>query len=166
MTKLLSARIKASYKRVETPYVVTKKTDNKYKDWICKTAWRYLEKWGYIQQHFDDVKIEVFDFTESKRKQITERIIEEIRTRAKYHDENVMPDTHVIVMGENTFFEIMNEKRDASPFLADNYTFMTNDMYYNDPYRGKRVLHFSCHVIKGMEGFAIIPKVFVEVRKF
>ena len=163
--RLHSARIKTSVFKKETPYVVKKQTGRKAKDWIFNKFWNIFEKWGHVKQHFENVKIETFDFTESKKKNINTRILEEIRKREEYHGEIVMPDTHVIVIGEETFFDIMNAKRDASPFFADNFTFMTNDIYYNDSYRGRRVLHYSCHVVKGMEGFAIIPKVFIEVKK-
>lgn len=164
--RLHSARIKSKTFRKETPYVIKHVTGHKSKDWIFQKAWSFFEKWGNIRQYFDEVTIETFDFTDSKKQKITEKIIEEIRTRHKYHDEAITPETHVAVMGESTFFEIMKENRDASPFFADNYSFMSNDMYYTDPYRGKRTMNFSCHVIKGMEGFVLIPKVFIEVRKF
>ena len=163
--RLHSARIKTSVFKKETPYVVKNETGHKVKDWIFNKFWNIFEKWGNIKQHFENVEIETFDFTESKKKKITDRILKEIRKREEYHGERIMPDTHVVVMGENTFFEIMDAKRDASPFLSDALTFMTNDIYYNDPYRGRRVLQFSCHVVNGMEGFVIIPKVFIEVKK-
>lgn len=165
MTRFHSARIKTKIYRKETPYVVKNETGHKFKDWIFKKMWGVFYKWGNVKQHIDEIQIETFDFTQSRRKEITDRIVEEIRRRERYHGERVMPDTHVVVMGEKTFFDIMDVKRNNSPFFSDNFTFMTNDMYYNDPYSGRRVLQFSCHVIKGMEGFAIIPKVYIEVRK-
>jgi len=165
MTRFYSSRIKTTIFKKETPYVVKNQTGHKFKDWIFNKMWNVFCKWGNVKQHIDEVEIETFDFTDSKRKVITERIIEEMRRREAYHGERVTPDTHVVVMGEKTFFEMMDEKRNNSPFFSDNFTFMTNDMYYNDPYNGRRVLQFSCHVVKGMVGFAIIPKVYIEVRK-
>lgn len=163
--RLHSARIKTSVFRKETPYVVKKETGRKVKDWVFNKLWSLFEKWGHIKQHFEDVEIETFDFTESKKKKITDRILEEIRKREEFHRDRIMPDTHVVVIGEETFFEILSEKNNHSPFFSDFHTFLSNDVYYNDPYRGRRVMQFSCHVVNGMEGFAIIPKVIVEVKK-
>ena len=164
MTKFMSARIKASYRMVETPYVVKNKSGHKIKDWVFDKFWSVFEKWGYVKQHFDRVEIETFDFTESKKKLITERILEEMQKRTRYYDENLTPDKYVIIMGEDTFFDVMNEKRDDSPFFGETISFMSNDLYYNDPYYGRRTLNFSCHIVKGMQGFAFVPKVFIETK--
>lgn len=160
-----SARIVPSVVREETPYVVKKNVGSKIKDWIFNTAWKRFEKWGHVTQYFDETTIETFDFTESKQKTIFNKILEEIEKRRYDYRENPTPETHVIVMGEDTFFETVNEKRNQSPFFSDNMTFMSNDIYYNDPYNGRRVMNFSCHVVPGMQGFAFIPKVFIEVKK-
>lgn len=157
-----SARLVSQTVRKETPYVVKINTGNKIKDWFFNAAWKRFEKWGHVTQYFHDTTIETFDFTESKQKTIFNKILEELENRKYDHRENITPETHVIAMGEDTFFETVNEKRNQSPFFSDNMTFMSNDMYYNDPYNGRRVLNFSCHVIKGMQGFAFIPRVFIE----
>lgn len=68
-------------------------------------------------------------------------------------------------MGEETFFGTMQERKAQSPFFSDHTSFMSNDIYYNDPYNGRRALQFSCHIVPGMQGFAFIPKVFIEIKK-
>lgn len=78
-TRFHSARLIPKTVRTETPYVVKKKVGSKIKDWIFNTAWKHFEKWGNIKQHFDEVTIETFDFTESKQKTITNRILEELK---------------------------------------------------------------------------------------
>ena len=162
--RFISARLKASHHMVKTPYVIKKETGHKIKDWIFNKAWDIFNKWGNIEPHFDVVDTETFDFTESKKTLISDRILEEIHKRQKYHNDRVHPSTHVIVMGENTFFEIINDKNQNSPFFGKDITIMSNDFYYYDPYHGRRSFGFSCHVIKGMQGFAIIPKVMIETK--
>lgn len=160
-----SARIVPSVVRKETPYVVKANTGSKVRDWVFNLLWPRFEKWGNIKQHFDETTIETFDFTESKQKTTTNRILEELEKRRHDYRENPTPETHVIVMGEDTFFDTMQERRNKSPFFSDHMSFMSNDIYYNDPYGGRRALQFSCHIIPGMQGFAFIPKVFIEVKK-
>lgn len=164
-TRFQSARLIQKTVRTETPYVVKKNIGSKFKDWFFNAAWKYFEKWGHVTQHFDEPTIELFDFTESKQKKIFDKIMEELRKRQSAYRETITPETHIVVMGEDTFFEAADEKSRTSPFFNNHMSFMSNEMYYTDPYNGRRVFQFSCHVVPGMQGFAFIPKVFVEVKK-
>lgn len=162
MTKFMSAKIKTNTFSIKTPYVVKENTGHTFKDWVFNKMWPLFFKWGNVKQHIEHTKIEIFDFTESKKKLVSERILEEMQKRQRYYDEHMMPDKYVIIMGEDTFFDIVDEKRDNSPFLGDTMSFMSNDLYYNDPYYGRRTHNFSCHIVKGMQGFAFVPKVLIE----
>jgi len=161
-----SAKLKRTSFKKETPYVVTRKVNNKYKDWIFEHIFKLFQKWGHIKPYMEDVVIEKFDFAPSKKKLITDKIIEEMNKRENYFYDRLNPSNHIVIMGEHTFFEIVQERRDNnSPFFGDNTTFMSNDIYYNDAYSGRRVMNFQCHIVRGMQGFAFVPRVIVEVRK-
>ena len=164
MTRFHSASIVSTTVSKETPYVVKTQTGNKIRDWIFDKLWTVFSKWGHISPFVDRVEIRTFDFTESKKQKVTDRIMEEINKRQMYFNESFDASNYVVIMGEETFFDMMGEKSMDSPFFAHDVSFMSNDVYYNDPYRGRRVYNFSCHVVRGMEGFAIVPKVLIEKR--
>jgi len=159
-----SASIRETTAPTETPYVVKTHTGNKVRDWIFDKLWAIFNKWGHVSPFIDRVKIQTFDFTESKKQKVTDRIMEEINKRQHFFNENVKSSDYVIIMGENTFFEVMGEKSMNSPFFAEDISLMSNEIYYNDPYNGRRVFNFPCHVVRGMQGFAIVPKVTIENR--
>jgi len=163
--KFHSARLKTKSFKKETPYVVTRKVNHRFKDWLFEKMFPLFQKWGHFKVYMEDVVVETFDFTESKKTKITEKIIEEINLRECDHYERITPDKYIILMGEDTFFEYISEERNNSPFFGDNVEFMSNDIYYHDPYNGKRAMQFSCHIVRGMKGFAFVPKVILEVKK-
>lgn len=163
--KFASARLKTKNFKKETPYVVTRKVNHWLKDWVFEKIFPLLQKWGHFKPYMEDVVIETFDFTESKKNKITEKLIEEINIRGGDYYENITSEKYIVVMGEDTFFEMVGEERNNSPFFGNNTSFMSNSVYYNDPYNGKRAMQFSCHVVRGMKGFAFIPKAIVEVNK-
>lgn len=152
-------------KLIKNAYEV-KKTNRRLKDWISEKFFNLLLKWGYLQQHFDDVETEKWDFTPSKQKLLTDRIIEAVRDMeySGIHVSDV--DKYAIVMGESTFFEALKDS-DAytGPFFVDPVAFRTNTVYHHDSYYGRRAFRWDVHVVPGLEGFAFIPKVIIERKK-
>ncbi len=155
------ASIRRTNAKIPTDSFFIKETDSKLKNWISKKAFDILFKWKYLTPYFQDQVIETFHYNESKSKLITEKIINALRNYEYNYSNRITPETHVVIAGESTFFDIMNEKRD-SPFFNSTQMFMSNDIYYNDPYNGRRVMNFAVHVVPGMEGFAFVPKVAIE----
>jgi hypothetical protein len=155
------ASIRKNTIKVPTSSFFIKETDSKLKNWFSKKAFNILLKWKYLNPYFDDQIIETFHYDESKSETITKKIANALVNYEYNYSNRITPETYVIVAGESTFFELLNEKRN-SPFFNDTYTFMSNDIYYNDPYHGRRAMNFAVHVVPGMEGFAFVPKVAIE----
>lgn len=157
------ASIRRNSFKIQTNAFFVKETGSKFKDWLSSKVFAYLRKNGYLREYFEDQVIETFDYTESKRKLLTEKILEAIQNqRVNYQD--ITPDNYAVIMGESTFFEFLKEDRNNSPFFGRPETFMSNDIYYNDPYYGRRAVGFPIHVIPGLQGFALVPKAIIEKR--
>jgi hypothetical protein len=157
------ASIRRNSFSVQKPSYSINSTGSKFKDWLSSKLFDRLFKWKYLCEYFEDQVVETFDYTESKRKLITEKILEAIQNyKADYRD--VTPDNYAVIMGESTFFEYLKEDRGNSPFFGSPAAFMSNDIYYNDPYRGRQVVGFPIHVIPGLQGFALVPKAIIEKK--
>lgn len=157
------AKIRRTSTAVPTSSYCVKDTGSKIKDWLSRKAFDQLRKWGYLQYYFENVVVETFDYNEYKRKLLTEKVLSAIQTY-RYDYRKLDSKDYAVIMGESTFFEYVRENKDNSPFFADTTSFMTDDIYYNDPYRGKRIMNFQVHVVPAMEGFAIVPKAIIEKR--
>ena len=150
--------------RIPTDSYSKKPLKSKFKNWLCEKAFHYMQKWGFLNTYFDETPIETFSYDEVKRKLITEKILDAIRLYGRDYNENINPENYIVIMGETTFFEVTKEDRNDSPFFGSTATFMSNDIYYSDPYRGKRVMNFQVHVVPAMQGFALVPRVLIEKK--
>ena len=140
----------------------------KYKGWeltrkLFDWAFDQMVKRGYLQPFWDDVVTETYDYTPSKCKLLSDKIMEVILNYE--HDFNVtmVPDKYVIVMGEDTYFQFVHDSEINTPFFYSPMSFNT-DLSYNDPYRGRVFNAWSVHVVPGIEGFAVLPKAIIEKK--
>lgn len=141
------------------------KTNHSLKDWISERIFNLLIKWGYLRQHFDDVETDVWDFTPSKKKLLTDKVLEAVRDLEWSGVRVDDVDKYVIVMGESTFFETLKDSHYSSgPFFVNPVAFRTEQLYHQDPYYGRRAFSWDVHIVPGLEGFAFIPKVIIEKR--
>lgn len=145
-----------------TPQYEKKNVDNWFKDKLFNYMFGIFQKWGNINPHYENVVTKRFTFDETKRKLVSNKIQDELEKR--YRIGNISPKTHIVLMGEVTFFDIVKEKGDE-PFFVGMTSFKSNEEFYYDPYRGKSVYQYSCHIVDGMQGFAFVPKVIVEIRE-
>lgn len=142
-----------------------RKMNHGLKGWISERIFNLLIKWGYLQPHFDEVATEVWDFTPSKRKLLTDKILEAVQDlQYRGIDVNAL-DKYAIVMGESTFFTALKESDyHMGPFFVNPVAFRTESIYHQDPYYGRRAFGWDVHIVPGLEGFAFIPKVIIEKR--
>lgn len=138
----------------------------KYKGWkltlnLFDWVFDQMIKRGYLQPFWDDVVTETYDYTPSKRKLLSEVVMEAIHNYERDFVVTVNPNDYIIVMGEDTYFSIVREQGVNSPFFYKPVTFQT-DLAYNDPYRGRVFNAWSVHVVPGIDGFAILPKAIIE----
>lgn len=158
-------------RRVQTRQLVKnayeiRKTKHRLKDWISERIFNLLIKWKYIQPHFEDVETEMWDFTPSKKKLLTDKVFEAVRNMERNGVDINDVDRYAIVMGESTFFDALKDShfRDG-PFFVNPVAFSTDLIYHQDPYYGRRAFSWDVHIVPGLEGFAFIPKVVFERKK-
>lgn len=156
-----TAQLKTTVHRQATPHFIKKLSGHKIKDWVFHKGWNLFVKWGNVKQHYEEASIDTFVFTENVKQSITDMILSEIDRQYEYYH-HVDPTTHVGVIGEATFFEIVDGSARESPFFRHPHTFFSRDIVQNDRYHGRRIYNFPCHVVPAMEGFALIPKALVE----
>lgn len=137
-------------------YSITKKVFNYLHDLLISRK--------FIEQYFENVEIDTFDFTPSKKTRLTEKVLEIISSHEYNYGSRISPDTHVIVMGEGNFFDIVKDAQ-TSPFFNSPIDFDIDPIYNYDPYYGKRAFGWKVHVVPGLDGFVILPKVIIETRK-
>lgn len=138
----------------------------KYRGWkltrkLFDWAFEQMVKRGYLQPFWDNVVTETYDYTPSKRKLLSDKVMEVIHSYERDFDVTVSPDNYVVVMGEDTYFNIVHESNVNAPFFYSPVAFQT-DLAYNDPYRGRVFNAWSVHVVPGIDGFAVLPKAIVE----
>lgn len=124
-------------------------------------AFDQMIKRGFLQTHFEEVNIETYDHTPTKQKLISDKVMEAIYAHERDFG-RVSPETHVILMGEDDFFQSVNEKKMNSSFFGKEHVQMPTDVKYQD-YRGS-AYGFYIHVVPSIMGLAIVPKAIIEKR--
>lgn len=113
----------------------------------------------FLQTYLEDVKIDTYDHTPTKQKLVSDRVLEAIYAHERDFG-RVSPKTHVILMGEDDFFQSVNERKMNSPFFGKEGVKMLTDVKYQE-YRGS-VYGFYIHVVPSIMGLAIVPKAIIE----
>lgn len=162
------ARVKTISKKVLIKNAYEK--NKKYKGWkvtyiLFDWIYEQMLKRGFLQPHYDDVAVDTYDYTPSKEKLLSHRVMEAIHNYEYDFNTTVSPDKYVVVMGEDTYFETVKESDINTPFFYQPMEFSTDIVYY-DPYDGRRSGAFSVHVIPGFDGFLILPKAIVEKKVY
>lgn len=143
----------------------------KYPGWeitahLFEWLFEQMKKRGFIQPHIENVEIESYNYGyDRQRKLLTKQVLDLILEYERNYSHTPTPDTHVVVMGEDTYFTAMKEDSVSTPFFDRVVEFNIDPIYNYDPYYGKRVMNWKVHVVPGMDGFMILPKVIIETRK-
>jgi hypothetical protein len=139
------------------------KTYNGHKLLAKAFGWVFdqMVKRGFLQPYFDEIKMETYDHTPTKSKLVSDRVLEAIHAHERDFG-RVSPETHVILMGEDDFFQSVNEKRMDSPFFGKEYVQMQTDLRFNaSPYKQSAV-GMPIYVVPSIMGLAIVPKATIE----
>jgi len=118
-------------------------------------------KHGFLQTYFEDTQIDTYNHTPSNRKLVSDRVLEAIYA----HEENfgrVSPKTHVIMMGEDDFFQSVNEQKMNSPFFGIEPMQLQTDIRYNTSGYSASSIGFPIYVVPSINGLAIVPKNIIE----
>lgn len=129
---------------------------------VFEWAFAQMVKRGFLQPYFDEIKMETYDHTPEKSKLVSDRVLEAIYAHERDFG-RVSPETHVILMGEDDFFQSVNEKRMNSPFFGNDYVQMRTDIRFDHPYSGS-VFGISIYVVPSIMGLAIVPKAIIEEK--
>lgn len=134
-----------------------RKLTKRFFDWCFEK----MKTSGFLQPHFEELEIQTYDHTESKRKLLSDKIMEMITMHERDFG-RVKPDTHVIIMGEDDFFAAVHENRMNTPFFGRETVTLQSDLKYRDSYG--TVMGYPVHIVPGLIGFAILPKAIIEKR--
>jgi hypothetical protein len=149
-----SLKTKTKYKPRPSVYEINKRFSGRS---IVKKIYSYLFDImvhnKFIENHMDAVEIKTFEYSRDKQKFISEHVVKLINNYEYDYGITVTPYTHVIVCGEEDFFDAVNERhRYEPPFFGKEATFNL-DIKRNGSFQG-----FMIHVCPGISGFAILPK--------
>jgi len=120
-----------------------------------------MAKRGFLQTYFEDIKIDTYDHAPSKRKLISDKVLEAIHEHEN-HFGHVSPKTHVIMMGEDDFFQSVNEQKMNSPFFGREPMQLQTDIRYNTSGYSASSMGFPIYVVPSINGLAIVPKNIIE----
>jgi hypothetical protein len=134
------------------------KLTKRFFDWCFEK----MKTRGFLQPYDEKLEIQTYVHTESKRKLLSDKIMDMILTYERDFD-RVNPEKHVIIMGEDDFFTAVQEKNVSSPFFGYETVKMPSDLEYRNNYGS--VMSISVHVVPGLMGFAILPKAIIEKRR-
>lgn len=105
----------------------------------------------------DHIETVVFDYTHEKMKLASHNVAKIINNYEMDYNIRIRRDTHLIVCGEEDFYEMINDRNNnAAPMFYNEVSFPL-DIRRNGYYEG-----FHLHVCPGLSGFAILPKKIVE----
>ena len=126
-------------------------------DW----AFDQMIKKGFLQPYLEENIIDTYDHTPTKSKLVSDRVLETIHAHERDFG-RVSPETHVILMGEDDFFETVNEKRMNNPFFGQQFVRMQTDLRFNtSPYKWGAA-GMPIYVVPSIMGLAIVPKNIIE----
>ena len=164
MQTLRYASLKTKTKYIHRPnvYEINKRFSGRS---IVKKIYSYLFDImvhnKFIQTHMDAVEFATFEYSTDKQKLISEHVVKLINNYEYDYGIAITPYTHVIVCGEEDFFDAMNDRHDCEPPFFGKEASFNLDIKRNGSFQGLMI-----HVCPGISGFAILPKaIMVEYRK-
>jgi hypothetical protein len=93
---------------------------------------------------------------------LTEKVVEVIHNYEKDFHVTVSPDKYIIVVGEDTFYRIVEETKSHDPFFSE-FTRFPVDAWYNTPYKSK-IMGWYVYVAPAVDGFLVLPKAIIEEK--
>ena len=120
---------------------------------LARAAWWLLTKLGAIKKRFGTTRI--YKFREPKASDsINEAVFRAIKDRIR-HDG--LPEDYAVVMGHETFREMMRVTQDLMPMGSQVFQFRAGPFGY----RGE-MFNVPVHVIETVKGVALVPRVVIE----
>lgn len=112
----------------------------------------------FLEHSPETVEVKEFHYTSEKRNLISEHVAELINNYEYDYRITVRRDTHVIVCGEEDFFDGVRDQyyKGYTPFFSKDASFPL-DIRRNGQLQG-----FMVHVCPGVSGMMILPKAVIQ----
>lgn len=99
-----------------------------YKGWkvtYVLFSWMYeqMQKRGFLQPYYDDVVVDTYDYTPSKEKLLSHRVMEAIHRYERDFHTAVDPDKYVVVMAKIPTFKPLKRVTSTLHFSTSLYNF-------------------------------------------
>ncbi len=148
------ASVRSVIERKETPY----KFLDANAGMVARAAWWLLNKLGALRPFFESVQR--WEYVPHNQAPLHEAMMKAIDYDLRYIENGKA----VFIIGGQTFSELV-----SAPAFRDQMRFMTGPFYLDggsrDPYHGRRMFDVPVHVVPGMVGMAVVPRVIIEKRK-
>jgi hypothetical protein len=139
-----------------TPYKIAKKPPRFA--WLARFCWWALHKLKALEPFFESTKI--YTYTEADQEKVSERVH---FAACEILDRELNPEDYAVVMGAHDFAELAQE------LDMPGYITVTAGEWRKQTYGGyvAHLYGLPVHVVAGLSGAALIPKVIIEkqVRK-
>jgi len=122
--------------------------------WFSKFLWRLLNKLNAVEPYYSEFA--TFHFTKFHEEKLANYIIQATH---EAHDLYEHPKNYCLIMGRKDFSKLIDSEQEMLPY-CDLGTCRAYPIGYRGSYMGLPI-----HVVNTMEGFAVVPKLFVEKRR-
>lgn len=144
------AHVDSIVEYIDTPYKLLDKKSGV----IARAAWWLLGKLGALEPYME--KVQRWEYVPHQQAALHEAMLAAVDQDLRY----VYEGKAVFIIGGATFSELT-----GSPAFRDHMRFVTGQFHMNDPYHGRRMFDIPIHVVPGMVGMAVVPKVLIETQK-
>lgn len=121
--------------------------------WLAASAWWVLTKIGAVKKRLTTVKTYRFRAPKASES-INEAVFQAIKGRIRHGG---LPDDYAVIMGHETFRELMSYSQDLQPMGSQVFQFRAGPFGY----RGE-MFSVPVHAVETVKGCAIIPRVVIE----
>lgn len=120
---------------------------------LARACWWALKKMNALQPYSETVR--TWQYVPHEQKALIDAMIEAASDDFDY----IYKGKAVFIIGGKTFSELT-----GAPAFRDMMRFAVGEFGHVDAYGGRRFYDIPIHVVPGMIGMAVVPKVIIETR--
>lgn len=157
--KFISMKPNVSVLDVKTEAYEYRIPENKFMRYVFGKIYKYMISKRLLVSYYYQKEIETLEVSRRAQQSINDAIIQMVDNSYG----RITPETHILVVGEETFWEITKLQRNQSEvFFHQPKTFVLQDsIRYNTPYNIS-YFNFSVHVVPYMKGACMVKKAVIE----
>lgn len=122
--------------------------------WLARAAWRFLQWRKALEPYVESVQ--KWSYVPAADKPLINLVLDCIREGRRHDLAHIAEGKAVIIVGEATFQEFT-----GSPMFRDTLRFTAS---ITGNYYGREIAGVPVHVVPGMSGVAIVPRVLIETK--